>query len=430
MSSHLGLGRGMNFLNRSPFSLVGGPTVAGPLKPIGATPFFKNLLNFQAPESPKEEDTESPTVATPPAPESVTESAPESAPDSAVDTIVVSEKVVLVVEDVTPQEVVVSAETTISEPVSDITTDSNTAALEPVAVETIVEEVVVVPVAAPTESCVLVVDAAFTDDSFDAPVTPDTILALPNKAFGSDLSGSAVEVVIAAPAPACERDLPPPATIVIAAPAPKVLAIDTTFSDDSLDAPVDSATILALPDRLSSGTQVIDDEPPVEEVVVDEAVIEDVVTVVSQQAPAPASTPIATLEPSPAPAAVAVALTVDATWMDASFNAPVTPGSILALPNGMTSKLVEQVVIVTEEGPLTTADAPFAEPPVEEEDAAAPATEILVIDGIWMDSSLDAPVTPSAILALPEKTFGAKSMVPLVEVVEVVEPVSENTGSL
>ncbi|KAK4187899.1 hypothetical protein QBC35DRAFT_497614 [Podospora australis] len=454
----------MGLLNRGPFSLAGGP-----LKPIGGTPFFKTLFGLpspSAPESPKQTE-QPPAVTTPPtpvpAPVSVTEPAPES---------IVSEKEVLV-EDVAPTATTaddVSAETTTpSEPVAE-STETNTVQLETLTVEPtkptvdevveeIVEEILAAPVPVPAETPVLVSDTGPTDDASSAPATSDdTTLDSPKETLVTDLEAPAVEVVITAPAPAPEEehDLPAPATIVITTSAPTVLTIDTAFSDEASHAPVDAVTILALPNKISSGTQfsdeVVAETAAVEEAIVEaavEAAVEEAVAetadveepAVEQAAPEEIAAEQIAIEdvvaivssaPAPVPAPAPKVLIVDPTWMDASLAAPVTPNSILALPNRLPGTVVEQVTVIAEapvevaivaeenapvEVTVTSESAAPVQVTVKEEVTVAPVAEVLVAE-----SFLGAPVTPAAILALPERIVRMESSVPTVEV---VEPVSE-----
>ncbi|KAK4231630.1 hypothetical protein QBC38DRAFT_200709 [Podospora fimiseda] len=468
--SSLGVGIGLNKFN------VVARGKSSPLEPpTGHSSFLKTILNiqgFNAP-GPLESEPENPVVI---AEKVVSTVQVESV--SAVESEAKSETVTPPVESVVeivsstepeflsePTIVTVLKEVPASIPTEEPVVKKETETKE---IETQTEELATTPAptfltltpAPPTALSppVLAVDPTWVDESFDAPVTPEKILALLEKAPGSIVVQKVAPVIISeevvAPVSVSEEDVPAPiseeaaeepvpevAATPVVIPVEKVLAVDPSWTDASLDAPVDAATILGLP--LGSIPVVEQAVVPVEEIA---APIEEPVALVEvSEAPATSveveelskeedvvadeEAPV-TIEPVVVDTPAAVILTVDPVFTDDSFNAPVTPETILALPNGITVIAVpvaeEQVaapvsepeVIAISEPEATASSEPevvtISEPEiiaVSEPEVApvtpVPAIKILAVDSTYTDSALEAPVTPEKLLALPEKVLSA-----------------------
>ncbi|KAK4646918.1 uncharacterized protein QC761_100460 [Podospora bellae-mahoneyi] len=193
----------------------------------------------------------------------------------------------------------------------------------------------------------LVPDNAWLDESLNAPVSPDSILALPNTLTG--VGAAVVEL----PAPVEPCDGFPTATVAaVAAAAPasptvKLLSVDPKWMDDALAAPVTPAALLALPQRtLILQVDALEESP-----------VAPVAPVENQEA---------------------VAATEE---KDAESNAPV------AIP----TPVPEQPTVVLDQ--------------LAAESTLAPV--VLIADKTWMDEAFNSPVTPCALLALPEKNVSA-----------------------
>ncbi|KAK0669034.1 hypothetical protein QBC41DRAFT_112239 [Cercophora samala] len=183
---------------------------------------------------------------------------------------------------------------------------------------------------------------------------------------------------------------------------PSTLVPDSAWLDETLNAPVSPDTILALPNTLTvPGPAVVESPVPVESLEI-----------------APVAAIVAVTPASPA----VELLSTDPTWMDDALVAPVTPAAILALPQKTLifevdaleqSDDQEESVTATEETNAESAPvpAPVPEQPTTllEQVAAesSPTPVALIADNAWMDQSLNAPVTPYALLALPEKNMTA-----------------------
>ncbi|KAK4160162.1 hypothetical protein QBC43DRAFT_118448 [Cladorrhinum sp. PSN259] len=304
---------------------------------------------------------------------------------------------------------------------------------------------------------ILIVDPTWTDESLNAPVTAEKIVALPEKAIGSTIIVRVEEISVSpvsededplvsvsedVPAPVAQEVVPEPLSDVNPAPAvapvEKVLSVDPTWTDASLDAPVDAATILALP--LGSVPQVEETAAPAEEAVapVEEPAApvdlsEPTATPVEIEEPAQEKDIVAedasiTIEPATPITLVRTDLTVDPRFTDDSFNAPVTPETILALPNGVTVieipateeketaapvpepdvvPAVEPEVAATLEEPEVTPASPVIESTPVVLPVTLPVIKSLAVDASWTDENLEAPVTPEKLLALPDKVLSA-----------------------
>ncbi|KAK4202934.1 hypothetical protein QBC40DRAFT_275579 [Triangularia verruculosa] len=168
-------------------------------------------------------------------------------------------------------------------------------------------------------------------------------------------------------------------------PAP-ALVPDSAWIDESLNAPVSPGSILALPNRLPVGDLAVDEDAA--------SVVEhDIAPPVVAASAEPASP---TME-SPA---------VDPTWMDSDLLAPVTPASILALPEKTTVAAIQSLEKCAADA---VEDATATEIPTPVQTTSSPekieTRTALVPDNAWMDASLNAPVTPYSLLALPEKNI-------------------------
>ncbi|KAK3987687.1 hypothetical protein QBC44DRAFT_371843 [Cladorrhinum sp. PSN332] len=477
--SSLGVGIGLNKFN------VVARGKSSPLEPpVGHSSFLKTILNIQGFNAPDPASAPGPLESVIAAEKVVSTVQVESVP-------AVEPETAAPVQLVTSVEVVTSTEPeSVPEPVS---IESTTIAIvEDVPAALPTEELAVVqdtetketetqtedlttspttfltltPALAPSppavnDTKILVVDSTWVDESFDAPVTPEKILALLEKAPGSAIvvevkkvpASLVVEEVAApvviseeVPAPVSEDAAPEPVPEVVTAPVvipvEKVLVVDPTWMDASLDAPVDAATILTLP--LGSAPVVEEAAGPVEEIAaaiqepvapVEEAVapVEEIAAPVeieerSQEEDVVVEEASVAIEPATAVIPVPAALIVDPLFTDDSFTAPVTPETILALPNGITVIAIpteEEIATAVSEPEVVAISEPEAAPVSEPEvatvtvsepeaapvspviEASVPVTECLAVDPTWTDSTLEAPVTPEKLLALPDKVLSA-----------------------
>ncbi|KAK4465138.1 hypothetical protein QBC42DRAFT_283767 [Cladorrhinum samala] len=247
-----------------------------------------------------------------------------------------------------------------------------------------------------------------------SPVTPVASSTEPASIENANPANAVEEIVTASvqedaslpigtvPAAVQDASVPGDAAVVVASSAPAAsLALsytDSAYSNDSLDAPVTPDKILALPlgtpDVTFALPHTISKDAPLDVQNNSSTIIsppEQTLTAVSaaDEAAAPVEEFIATSEEAPTP----VSTVVDSV---STKDLPAVPAT-------------EPIVAVDDAGIEANADAAANAttivPVIESTAPAIPVRKALAIDTTFIDSNLEAPVTPGKLLALPQKVL-------------------------
>ncbi|KAK4173803.1 hypothetical protein QBC36DRAFT_335062 [Triangularia setosa] len=244
----------------------------------------------------------------------------------------------------------------------------------------------------------LVLDSAWIDESLNAPVSPNSILALPNRLTGVD------PVVVEDAVPLQECDIAPIAAIASPAPASNTLElpfVDPTWMDIGLLAPVTPTALLALPDKVPGSEINILEETPVAPVEIQAERAADAVEHDTEASASAAAVPVDA--PGPEQPTTSPEQTTTET--------PLAPAILIPdsawIDEFLNAPVTPYALLSLPEKNITAASSSALDPPpsllIEAVQTPATSTQTMPISDAWTDASFDAPVTPLVLLALPEK---------------------------